>query len=84
MPQVGIRQEVAMMPHPITMPFAWEDEVLRGSRVLLVILGLTISTVLGGVALRDHAPNASSAVAAEPSMQETHLSDPALVGFPAE
>jgi hypothetical protein len=84
MPQVGIRQEVAMMPHPTTMPFAWEDEVLRGSRVLLFVLGLTISAVLGGVAVLDRAPNASSAVAAEPSTQETHLSAPALAEFSAE
>jgi hypothetical protein len=73
-----------MMPHPTTMPFAWEEEVLRGSRVLLLILGLTITVVLGGVALLDRAPNASSAVAAEPSAQETHLSAPALADFSAE
>ncbi len=73
-----------MMPHPITMPFAWEDEVLRGSRVLLFTLGLTIAVVLSGVALLDGAPTASSTVAAEPSTRETSLSAPALADFSAE
>ena len=73
-----------MMPHPITMPFAWEDEVLRWSRVLLCMLGLTLAVVLGSVALLDRAPNASSAVGAEPGTRETPHSVPALADFSAE
>ena len=73
-----------MMPHPTTMSFAWEDEVLRGSRILLFTLGLAIAVVLSGVALLDRAPTASSTVAAELSTRETHLSAPALAVFSAE
>jgi hypothetical protein len=73
-----------MLPHPTTMPFAWEDEVLQGSRVLLFVLGLTISAVLGGVAVLDRAPSASSAVAAEPTTLETRVSAPAVAEFFAE
>jgi len=73
-----------MLPHPTTMPFAWEDDVLRGSRVLLFTLGLTIAVVLSGVALLDGAPTTSSTVGAEPSTRETSLSAPALAGFPVE
>ena len=66
------------------MPFAWEDEVLRCSQVLLFMLGLTMAVVLGSVALLDRVPNASPAVAAEPSTRETHLSAPALADFSAK
>jgi hypothetical protein len=73
-----------MLPHPTTMSFAWDKEVLRGSQVLLFVFGLAIAVLFGGVMLLDRAPNASSTVAAELSTRETHLSAPALAVFSAE
>jgi hypothetical protein len=39
-----------MIPHP-TMRFAWDDEVLRCSQVVLLLLGLTIALLVGGTGL---------------------------------
>ena len=63
-----------MMPHPTTMSFAWDKEVLRGSQVLLFVLGLAIAMLLGGAVLVDHQADTSAAVTAERSTSETHLS----------
>ena len=63
-----------MMPHPTTMSFAWEKEVLRGSQVLLFVLGLAIAVLLGGAGLIDHEAGTAATVTAERSTSETHLS----------
>jgi hypothetical protein len=63
-----------MMPHPTTMSFAWDKEVLRGSQVLLFVLGFAIAVLLGGAGLIDHEVGTSAAVTAERGTSETHLS----------
>jgi hypothetical protein len=62
-----------MMPHPTMMPFAWDKEVLRGSQILLFVLGLTIAMLFGGAVLMDHQAGNSPAVTADRSMPETDL-----------
>jgi hypothetical protein len=54
-----------MMPHP-TMRFAWEDDVLRCSRILVLVLVLAVAAAMGGVALIDRAQEPASVVAEEP------------------
>jgi hypothetical protein len=54
-----------MMPHPSTMSFAWDTQVLRATRVLLVVLGLTIAVLLGGTMLVHRETGTSPAVTAD-------------------
>ena len=63
-----------MMPHPTTMTFAWEKEVLRGSQVILFVLVLAMAVLFSRAALIDHVANTSPAITAERSSAETHLS----------
>ena len=70
-----------MMPHPTTMSFAWDKDVLRGSQVLLFVLGLTIVLLLGSAFLVDHEAGSSPAVTAERSTSETVLSTSGLSNF---
>jgi hypothetical protein len=63
-----------MMPHPTTMTFAWDKEVLRGSQVLLFVLGLAIAMLFGGAVLVDLQAGTSATVTAERGTAETHLS----------
>ena len=59
-----------MMPHPTTMTFAWDKDVLRGSQVLLLVLGLAIAVLFSGAFLVDQQAGTPAAVAAEPSAPE--------------
>jgi hypothetical protein len=63
-----------MMPHPTTMSFAWEKDVLRGSQVLLLALGLMITVLLGGAVLVDHQAPSAPAVTAQQTPSSTHHS----------
>ena len=62
-----------MMPHPTTMSFAWDKDVLRGSQVLLFVLGLTIAVLLGGAAFIDHKVGTSPAVTTTRITSEANL-----------
>jgi len=63
-PRVGTLQESDVMPHPTTMSFAWDKQVQRATRVLLVVLALTIAVLLGGTMLIDHETGTSPSVTA--------------------
>ena len=63
-----------MMPHPTTMSFAWDKDVLRGSQVLLFVLGLAIALLFSGAVLVDHAAGTSATVTAERTASQTQLS----------
>jgi hypothetical protein len=54
-----------MMPHPTTMSFAWEEEVLRCSRVLLCVFVFAVVALTGGAVLIDRVQHPTPVVAAE-------------------
>src|SRR4029079_1723693 len=54
-PPAGTRQEVAMMPDPTTMRFAWDDEVLRCAEVLVSMFVLALVLLVGGAILTGQA-----------------------------
>ncbi len=63
-----------MLPHPTTMSFAWDKDVLRGSQVLLCVFGLAIAMLFGGAVLVNHEAGTSAAVTAKRGTSATHLS----------
>jgi hypothetical protein len=69
-----------MMPHPTTMSFAWDKDVLRGAQVLLFVFGLAIAMLFGGTVLVDHEAGTSAAVTAERGTSATHLSASSSTG----
>ena len=52
-----------MLPHPTTMPFAWEDEVQRCTRILVFAFVVGVFALFGGMVMVDHARGSSPAVA---------------------
>ena len=56
-----------MLPHPSTMQFVWEEQVLRCSRYLLLAFALGIVALVGGLAVVEHAQDASLAAVEEPA-----------------
>ena len=67
------------MPHPTTMRFAWDDEVLRCSQIMISIFVLALAVLIGGALLTSGAQGISPAPAAEPDGQQASLS---AVGTP--
>lgn len=63
-----------MLPHPTTMPFAWDKDVLRGSQVLLFVLGFVIAMLFVGAVIVDDEASTSATVTAERSTSETRVS----------
>ncbi len=63
-----------MLPHPTTMTFAWDKEVLRASQMLLCVLGLVIAMLFGSAVLVHLETGTSGTVTAERGTSETHLS----------
>jgi hypothetical protein len=62
-----------MLPHPTTMSFAWDKDVLRGARMLLFVFGLTIAVLLGGATLIHRVTDTSPAVTADRITPGAHL-----------
>lgn len=63
-----------MMPHPTTMRFAWDEEVLRCARVLISIVVLAVALLFGGAAMMNDARVATTAaVAASPQTDSAVL-----------
>ncbi len=54
-----------MLPHPNTMRFAWDDDVLRPARILIAVLALAIIILTGAPVLMHHAQNPTPVVAEE-------------------
>jgi hypothetical protein len=54
-----------MMPHP-AMRFAWEEDVLRCSRILVLVFVLVVAAAMGGIALIDRTQEPASVVAEKP------------------
>ena len=52
-----------MMPHPTTMRFAWDDEVLRCAEVLVSMFVLALVLLVGGAVLTSQAQDASPTAA---------------------
>ena len=52
-----------MMPHPTTMRFAWDDEVLRCAEVLVSMFVLALVLLVGGAVLTSQAQDASPTTA---------------------
>jgi hypothetical protein len=71
------------MPHPTSMSFAWEKDVLRGSQVFLLALGLMITVLLGGALLIDQQAPSAPAVTAQQTPSSTHRS-PTMAGEDAQ
>ena len=67
------------MPHPTTMRFAWEEEVLRCSQIIISIFVLALAVLIGSALLTSGAQGISPAAAAEPEGQQASLS---TVGTP--
>jgi hypothetical protein len=59
-----------MLPNPTTMRFAWDADVLHGTRVLISILVLAVALVFGGAAMMDDGrEGTTAAIAASPHTQ---------------
>ncbi len=54
-----------MLPHPNTMRFAWDDDVLRSARILIAVLLLAIMILTGAPVLMHHAQNLTPTAAEE-------------------
>ncbi|MGH2618423.1 MAG: hypothetical protein ACRDJC_24600 [Thermomicrobiales bacterium] len=68
-----------MMPHPTTMLFAWDEEVLRDADRIVSIFVLALTLLIGGALLTSGAQDVSLAAAAEP---EEHLTGLSALGAP--
>jgi hypothetical protein len=68
-----------MMPHPTTMTFAWDKDVLRGAQVLIFLLGLTIAVLFSGALLIDQQAPSAPTVTAQQTPSSTHRS-PTMAG----
>jgi hypothetical protein len=54
-----------MMPHPATMPFAWEEEVLRCTRIIVCIFVLGIIALIATPVVFHHAAHSTPVAAYE-------------------